>query len=241
MIMNVYKKIRKKLKNNQFIYSIYKMIRKKQDEKDLENRIECIHKYGYSLLNEVTETLVDAGIRAFCSCGTLLGLIRDGKIIPWDDDIDMTIIDESAFSWKVLEEKLNSIGMKKYREFAFDDYVTIQSYIKNNVMIDFALQTIEGDKVVMKEPWQIEGVEYPNGFYSDYKVLFYIYPIVSDIEIKQINGIKVMLPVDYERYLEYTYGQKWKIPDPDWITKGFEEAILPVRSTYYFRRKRIRG
>jgi hypothetical protein len=241
IIMSIYKKIRKKLKKNPFIYSIYKMLRKKQEKKDLKNRIECIHKYGYSLLNEVTETLVDAGIRSFCCCGTLLGLIRDGKFISWDDDIDMSIIDDPMFSWEILEEKLNGIGMKKFREFAFDEHVTIQSYVKNNVMIDFGLQTIEGNRVIMKEPWQIDGVEYLDGFYRDHRVLFHEYPIVSEIEMKKINGTKVMIPVNYEEYLESKYTKNWKIPDPDWITKAPTEAVLPVKSTYYFRRKRFRG
>lgn len=238
--MDIYRKIRKNLKKNRSIYSIYKKIRTIQEERDLAYRIECMHKYGYEILDEVTETFTDAGIRAFCCCGTLLGLIRDQRFIPWDDDIDMSIIDDPTFSWEYLEEKLEGIGMKKYREFAFDEHVTIQSYIKNNVMIDLGLQTIEGDRVIAKEPWQIEGIEYLDGCYTDHKVLFHVYPIVSDIEVKKINETKVMIPVNYVDYLESKYGTGWKVPDPNWITKAPTEAVLPVRSTYYFKRKRIR-
>ena len=46
--------------------------------------------------NEMVETLKrtiavldQRKILYWIDCGTLLGLIRDGKIIPWDDDVEI--------------------------------------------------------------------------------------------------------------------------------------------------------
>lgn len=45
------------------------------------------------------------GVQAFVTSGTLLGLIRDGRVIPHDDDFDMAYV--SAFSSRedILQER----------------------------------------------------------------------------------------------------------------------------------------
>jgi len=46
----------------------------------------------YSALNDVSEMLEEYGYTYFVDSGTLLGLIRDGDFITWDNDIDIGLI-----------------------------------------------------------------------------------------------------------------------------------------------------
>ena len=42
-----------------------------------------------SLLWQVKEVLDTHNIELWLECGALLGAVRNGKIIPWQDDIDL--------------------------------------------------------------------------------------------------------------------------------------------------------
>ena len=50
--------------------------------------------HAKDVLFEVDELLKIYGIDYFLSCGTALGLYRDGNFIPWDDEIDIEIFSE---------------------------------------------------------------------------------------------------------------------------------------------------
>lgn len=60
-----------------------------------------------NLLEQVDIILKKNNIQYFIICGTLLGSIRHGKIIPWDDDADIGILDNDM-------DKFNSIDFSKY-------------------------------------------------------------------------------------------------------------------------------
>jgi LicD family len=36
----------------------------------------------------------EKGIKLYLDCGTLLRFIREGRILPWDDDIDLAALGE---------------------------------------------------------------------------------------------------------------------------------------------------
>ena len=44
-------------------------------------------------LEEIASILVRHGLRAWVDTGTLLGLVRDGRLIPHDGDIDLVVTD----------------------------------------------------------------------------------------------------------------------------------------------------
>jgi lipopolysaccharide cholinephosphotransferase len=46
----------------------------------------------YALFNQVTTRLDDHGVLYWAASGTLLGAVRHGDVIPWDDDIDLAVV-----------------------------------------------------------------------------------------------------------------------------------------------------
>lgn len=58
---------------------------------------ECVmttteRKRFYALLQEVIRRLDDHNVVYWAASGTLLGVIRHGDVIPWDDDVDLAVV-----------------------------------------------------------------------------------------------------------------------------------------------------
>lgn len=68
-----------------------------------------LHEANMDLLAKFDKFCNDNGIRYFITFGTLLGAVRHGDIIPWDDDIDVTMLRSDFY-------KLIKISKQKYPE-----------------------------------------------------------------------------------------------------------------------------
>lgn len=77
--------------------------RRPGDENHLDAMKRCLAEIG-SLLNQ-------AGIPWWVDCGTCLGALRYGGVIPWDDDIDIAIL---ITDYENTRRALNKIDRTKY-------------------------------------------------------------------------------------------------------------------------------
>ncbi len=70
---------------------------------------EELHRANMELLRKFDSFCRERGIRYFITFGTLLGAVRHGDIIPWDDDIDVTMLRSDY-------EKLLKVPKEEYPE-----------------------------------------------------------------------------------------------------------------------------
>jgi len=163
-------------------------------------------------------------ITYFVDNGTLLGLIREGDLLPWDDDIDITAFREDYL--KILNViKSNFLTSDQKIKWALNlvydknkDPLIIQLYFETNseeyrnFIIDINLLRVEN------------GVAIQNLTYSP------IYYFLKN-DIIRMFDIDISVPYDYISYLEHHYGD-WRKPKKDtsfYDMKNFKEPDSTYR------------
>ena len=68
--------------------------KKLKDPNILEITDKVTVKRVYALGRTISKIFKDAGLTYWSSGGTTLGIIRHGGLIPWDDDIDLCILEK---------------------------------------------------------------------------------------------------------------------------------------------------
>lgn len=185
---------------------------------------EELIKDGEKYIELVENTLMNSGALYYVYAGTLLGLIRDGKFISWDLDIDYAIVITQKFSWDKLEALMNNAGFKKTREFVFEGAVKEQSYAIGKLNIDFFGQFYEADHMLQ---YSFEYI--PNCAYKDENersVYLVTLPKVIETQKIPLGNVSVSVPINSEAILSAIYNEDWRIPNPNWKSNSGKCSTL---------------
>jgi len=170
---------------------------------------DALHRRLMLSMREVLDDLVGLGYTAAITGGTLLGAIREGRILAHDDDIDLLVYlgeaappDVSIASYE-LERVIRARGHEVLRhsdahlQVMFDDE-TSPSPTSSAVHVDLFLGF--HDRGVYNQPIAVRGAFAPASLLPLGEVT--------------LEGVSVPSVADGDAWLELCYGTGWRTPDP---------------------------
>ena len=90
----------------------------------MENiKLEDIWKVELEILDEIDRVCKENGLRYSLAYGTLLGAVRHGGFIPWDDDIDIMMPRKDYDRLRAIWKEQAKPGFLLEDETMFDDYM----------------------------------------------------------------------------------------------------------------------
>jgi len=184
------------------------------------------------LLRDVTTELEKSGISYWLEGGTLLGVIRENRLLPWDNDMDISMYIKDR--WKLVQVAIKlffkgyristrfynrNLGPFKKGEMRMIKVRNYEKFLKKGeVMLDIFLKR----KVKNDYFWTV-GIKSPVLKSSPAK--FY-----DELDWTEFDNKKYMISKDYDGYLTYRYGD-WKTPVKVWNFKKDDNAIVDTQES----------
>ena len=164
------------------------------------------------VLKEVIEIFEREGIPYWVDCGTCLGAYRYQGVIPWDNDIDIAILQPDFDNVK---RALRSLDSNKYVVLDWSSRDKPKSFLKvyfkgTDVLIDIYNYRVDvqnnsleyilsnEDNIFMSEEWRHRERKYKTPVSLDL-----IFPLKKAF----FDGIEVAVPNKIEEYLKVRYGE----------------------------------
>lgn len=152
-------------------------------------------------LRLAVEALDEAGAVHWVTYGTLLGLVREGRLLPHDDDIDLAVLAgaDTARITAAMERR----GLRRILEQVGRDGVGKLKYAMGLVVIDLFV------------------VQDEDGVLVDYcpvarrSLVRDTHPPVTIVR-RELGGLQLPVPSDAEGYLVHLYGTSWRQPVTAW-------------------------
>ncbi len=195
------------------------------------------------LLDIVVTTLNKHNIKYYLDFGTLIGAMRDNALIPWDDDIDISLLNEEDYKKipAVLDEIKKKHHLRTYL-FTFKSSKKKRKTKKRIIHTENVTFTDENNYQIAKvrdnkflifgrgnccidiffkykhngsSNWMAYGMEnfIPLEFTCDELINIDFY------------GIRCSIPKEYDKYLTYKYGD-WKTPNENWSHENDDFSMV---------------
>ncbi len=176
------------------------------------------------MLERIAKLLETCDIQYWLEGGTLLGIRREGRLLPWDNDVDVSmmidqhlkldlfysLLKKSGFRVRTRHFKSSSqyfkkgdLRMIKIRELRFF------GSLKGSVCLDIFIKYPHNNNCYWKIANKTKFV--PDKFYSAFKTIHF-------------KGNDYAIPELTDDYLSYRYSD-WQTPKKDWNTHTDDNAI----------------
>ncbi len=153
----------------------------------------------------------------FFAFGTLLGIIRDEKLLSRDMDLDMVVFLKSDKEIEKFRRYLQNNGFERLHSYRVSGVgINQDTFIYDDVMVD-----INYAKKSDKKYYNYLFYDIPEG---KNKILIFPFTYLGSKTFEFENTI-LNIPNNPELYLEEIYGSDWHIPNPKYIYWENPQAI----------------
>lgn len=183
------------------------------------------------MMKRITRVLEKAHLPYILEAGTLLGIVRENRLLPWDNDVDITITRQHTkrllqLLWKfwflgyIVRVKHYKRDLKYFKRGEIRiikiKHVSLKNFFRKDVVVDIFLKKKIGNEyywtVGVKSP-VLKSV--PERFYDHHTQI-------------EFEGKKFSVPEDYIGYLECHYGKDWKIPVKEWDFRTSDQSVKEI-------------
>lgn len=157
-------------------------------------------------LVDIARIFESRGSRYMLSDGTLLGAVRDGGFIAWDNDTDL-MVPIGGFDPRILRD-LYDEGFQITRCFGFPEDGMEFTLNRQDVETDLFFLYPRGSQVYVSAYWwdNADGTA---------EWIDYLHPSFAEGWI-EFQGHRFRAPADPEPYLARCYGDGWTAPNDTW-------------------------
>lgn len=146
----------------------------------------------------LSKLLTDNGIRYWLDFGTLLGAVRNGKFIPWDYDIDISIYHDDVPKVEGLTEAIAKDGFS---------FLADRNQQHARIIRFFHAGKFEFHCDIY--PWVVDGDEAFVTVLPDYRLPTSCFTEMGEIEFE---GLMYPCWIPVEPFLVKAYGEDWRTP-----------------------------
>jgi len=176
------------------------------------------------MLEEVASIMNILSIEYWLEGGTLLGIRRESRLLPWDNDIDISVkstqsnkLDKLIYALKQNNFRVRVRNFKKSHGVLEKDKTRIIkirkkrffNLLKGNVCLEIFVKYDSKDESFWMIGDTIKNV--PSKYYKKMKLI-------------EFKGFKYSIPNLTDEYLTYRYGD-WKKPIKNWNTFTDDNAL----------------
>lgn len=179
-----------------------------------QKKIESIQKNGLMTIEKTIKLLSEKNVTCFADFGTLLGIVREKKLLGHDKDIDLGIVGVEQNQIHDITTFLERKGYKLWREFYLGERIVEQSWHIDDIKVDLNYYQKEKDGYRTWLFYKDPDKKYKKGYYSTVTMR---YTGITGFEKIKLNNYSITIPKNPTNLLEQKYGKSWNIPDKGWV------------------------
>lgn len=173
---------------------------------------------GDDTVVRVQKILSETGAFFFFDMGTLLGIVREGRLLKHDMDIDIGVRLKDEEEIKDLRETLISKGCILRFNYSIDGIGTVESsFLIGGIKFDINYyRSEEGypDSDICYLMYRDPEREYGK---DELSVVRLVSPHIGSVVRTGFAGTEICIPENAEEYLAARYGENWRVPDRGYV------------------------